>query len=147
MAAPSLPCANCRPDGTDCQNIGKSTCANYRLVAVSFPPPVLLRLLCIMVTFCSTAAPHARKPTGSSINSTASHRITRRRGCLSGLWSVEHLLSSAMGSLPRLVVNSTRMGTFLHSMFFASVRMKEKRMQARCACCSPVCNTLTLRAQ
>ncbi|KAF4339369.1 hypothetical protein FBEOM_6783 [Fusarium beomiforme] len=32
MAAPSLPCANCRPDGINCQNPGKSACANCRLV-------------------------------------------------------------------------------------------------------------------
>ncbi|KAF5606011.1 uncharacterized protein FSUBG_6347 [Fusarium subglutinans] len=32
MATPELPCANCRPDGTSCQNDGKSTCANCRLV-------------------------------------------------------------------------------------------------------------------
>ncbi|KAF5253705.1 hypothetical protein FANTH_1397 [Fusarium anthophilum] len=32
MATPSLPCANCSPDGTSCQNAGKSSCANCRLV-------------------------------------------------------------------------------------------------------------------
>ncbi|KAF5577993.1 hypothetical protein FPCIR_11794 [Fusarium pseudocircinatum] len=32
MATPSLSCANCSPDGTRCQNDGKSSCANCRLV-------------------------------------------------------------------------------------------------------------------
>ncbi|KAF4958968.1 hypothetical protein FGADI_2047 [Fusarium gaditjirri] len=32
MATPSLPCANCSPDGTSCENAGKSSCANCRLV-------------------------------------------------------------------------------------------------------------------
>ncbi|KAF5649812.1 uncharacterized protein FTJAE_776 [Fusarium tjaetaba] len=32
MATPSLPCANCDPDGLGCQNAGKSGCANCRLV-------------------------------------------------------------------------------------------------------------------
>ncbi|KAG4287362.1 hypothetical protein FPRO06_05014 [Fusarium proliferatum] len=32
MATSSLPCANCSPDGANCQNTGKSSCANCRLV-------------------------------------------------------------------------------------------------------------------
>ncbi|KAF4439781.1 hypothetical protein FACUT_3901 [Fusarium acutatum] len=32
MATPTLPCANFSPDGTSCQNAGKSGCANCRLV-------------------------------------------------------------------------------------------------------------------
>nr|RBQ98979.1 hypothetical protein FVER53263_03286 [Fusarium verticillioides] len=32
MATPSLLCANCSPDGASCQNTGKSSCANCRLV-------------------------------------------------------------------------------------------------------------------
>ncbi|RYC81425.1 hypothetical protein BFJ63_vAg15681 [Fusarium oxysporum f. sp. narcissi] len=32
MATPSLPCASCSSDGTSCQNIGKSSCANCRLI-------------------------------------------------------------------------------------------------------------------
>ncbi|KAH7480252.1 hypothetical protein FOMA001_g8824 [Fusarium oxysporum f. sp. matthiolae] len=32
MASASLPCANCSPDGTSCQNTGRSSCANCRLV-------------------------------------------------------------------------------------------------------------------
>ncbi|KAF5026431.1 hypothetical protein F66182_1496 [Fusarium sp. NRRL 66182] len=32
MATLSLPCANCNPDGTSCQNVGKSSCKNCRLV-------------------------------------------------------------------------------------------------------------------
>ncbi|KAF5723855.1 hypothetical protein FMUND_1463 [Fusarium mundagurra] len=32
MATPSLPCAHCSPDGTSCQNTGKSSCANCSLV-------------------------------------------------------------------------------------------------------------------
>ncbi|RGP78863.1 set and mynd domain-containing 3 [Fusarium longipes] len=32
MATPSLPCANCDPDGESCQNMGRSSCKNCRLV-------------------------------------------------------------------------------------------------------------------
>ncbi|KAH7204657.1 hypothetical protein DER44DRAFT_666985 [Fusarium oxysporum] len=32
METPSLPCANCSPDGTSCHNTGKSSCSNCRLV-------------------------------------------------------------------------------------------------------------------
>ncbi|RBA21223.1 hypothetical protein FPRO05_07537 [Fusarium proliferatum] len=32
MATSSLPCANCSPDGANCQNTGKSSCAKCRLV-------------------------------------------------------------------------------------------------------------------
>ncbi|CAF3612824.1 unnamed protein product [Fusarium graminearum] len=32
MTTPSLPCANCPPDGVGCQKVGKSSCGNCRLV-------------------------------------------------------------------------------------------------------------------
>ncbi|KAM0347333.1 hypothetical protein ACHAPU_004852 [Fusarium lateritium] len=37
MAAPSLPCANCNVDGTNCCNAGKSSCKNCRLVVYCGP--------------------------------------------------------------------------------------------------------------
>ncbi|TVY65922.1 hypothetical protein Focb16_v011164 [Fusarium oxysporum f. sp. cubense] len=38
MATPTLPCASCSSDGTSCQNIGKSSCANCRLVVKTWEP-------------------------------------------------------------------------------------------------------------
>ncbi|KAF0638218.1 hypothetical protein FPSE5266_00605 [Fusarium pseudograminearum] len=37
MTTPSLPCANCPPDGVGCQKVGKSSCGNCRLVVYCGP--------------------------------------------------------------------------------------------------------------
>jgi hypothetical protein len=37
MAAPSIPCGNCNPDGDSCQDIGRSSCKNCRLVVYCGP--------------------------------------------------------------------------------------------------------------